>query len=68
MIACATAARAAVSPGPITHSLARACLRAHDHPVSPGAPLRIATFIGRSIIPWPRRRPDASGDRGVQTP
>jgi hypothetical protein len=67
VIAWATAARAAESPGPIIPSVARACLRAHDHTVPPRAPRRIATLAGRSTVPAPHRDPDASGDRGVQT-
>jgi hypothetical protein len=61
-------ARAAASPGPITPSLARACLRAHDHPVSPGAPLPTVTLSVRSTVPGLRRDPHASWVRGVQNP
>jgi hypothetical protein len=68
VIARAAAARTAVSVGPITPSPARACLRGHDHSVPPGAPRWIATLAGRSTVPAPHRGPDASGDRGVQTP
>jgi len=68
VIARAAAARAAVSVGPIILSRARACLRAYDHPVPPGAPRRIATLSVRSTASERPRDAHASGTRGVQTP
>ena len=68
VIVCATAACAAVSPGSITPSVAQACLPPHDQPIPPRVPHRVATLAVRSTIPWPRRRPDALGDRAFQTP
>ena len=64
----AAPARTAVSVGPITPSVARACLCAHDHAVPLGTPRRTATLPVRSTIPSPRHRPDALGNRDFQTP
>jgi len=64
----AAAARSAVSAGPITPGVARACLRSHDRPVPPAARLHIAMHAGRSTVPWPRRGPDAAWDRCFQSP
>jgi hypothetical protein len=64
----AATARTAVSVGPITPSVARACLCAHDHAVPLGSPRRIATLAVRSPVPGSRCRPDTLGQRGVQTP
>jgi hypothetical protein len=68
VIAGAVAASTAVSVGPITPSVARACLRAHDHAVPPTAPRRLATLAVRSTVPGPCRHPQASGARGIQNP
>ena len=68
MIVGVVAASTAVSVGPITPSRARACLGAHDHPVSPPVPRRIAILAVRSTVPGSRRGPDSSGDHGFQTP
>jgi hypothetical protein len=64
----AATARTAVSVGPITPSVARACLCAHDHAVPLGAPRRIATISARSTASERPRDAPASGAGGVQTP
>jgi len=48
--------------------LARACFRALDHPVPPGAPLRIAMHAGRSTVPGPRRGPKCVGGSRLPNP
>jgi len=68
MIVGVVAASTAVSVGPITPSRARACLRAHDYPVPPGAPRRLATLAVRSTVPGSCRDPHAAGARGIQNP